>query len=204
MYCVRTFRDTKMGDVMRWGQIRNWLRGDAVDSPPVAVPLRLVSDNPKPPEPAPPTRGEWEHRLTFRHQDVDWVFIPYKSLEDFDRAVADHRTRIMDLQPAAVAAIPAPCLPPQDAARRFLSWLRTEDRCGEYTDAELKAAYAEHCTAVHVQPSSDAHMRNQLAKLGGVEKRLGKGSNRSRRERPTVWIISPSLAQAVEQRRLVA
>lgn len=193
-----------------WSQIRTWLRREKKRSapPPAAqAPLRLVSDNTAIPA---PSRGDWEHRMEFRHQGVDWVFIPYSTLEDFDAAVAAHRTRIMDLQPPAtpaISAIPSPCLPPQDAARRFLRWLRSEGRCGKYTDVQLRDAYAEHCTAMHIQPSAESQMRKHLWEIGrgnGVEKALGKGNNRSRRERPTVWIISPSLAQVVEQRRLAA
>lgn len=186
-----------------WGQIRAWIRREGEQRHRAEI-VHLVPEL-VPPVPERAQFRDWKLAMQYQHQSTDWVFIPYKTIEEFDAAVSLHRARIMDVSPSPLpAALPEPCLPPPEAARKFLDWLRKEGRCGSYSDAALKTAYAEHCAAMGLSPSSESHMRRNLATLGGVEKRLSKGSNRARRERPTVWIISPSLAEVVEAKRLAA
>lgn len=95
----------------------------------------------------------------------------------------------------------APQLPPAEAAKAFLTWLRVNAHTGEHTDAELRDLYAEHCTSANVAPSPEATMRKFLAQLGGVNKAMKEaGKNGAHRKRGTVWIIKPSLAKVVEMK----
>lgn len=130
------------------------------------------------------------------------TLVPYRTRAQFEAAVAACEAKLMAT--AKVSAMIGPALPAHESARLFLKWVRETDRCGRYTNETLRELYEAYCHEVRVIPSSDAHVRKHLAQLGGVSKALDNIQSGSRRERPTIWTIKPSLAAAVAPLRIAA
>lgn len=120
----------------------------------------------------------------------------YRTRSEFERAIALCEAALEPkMHPAPVLA---PQLPPAEAAKAFLTWLRTNAHTGEHTDAELRDLYAQHCIEANVVASPETTMRKFLAQLGGVTKVVKEaGKVGAHRKRGTVWIIKPSLAKVV-------
>lgn len=127
----------------------------------------------------------------------------YRTRREFEHAIALCTAALEPkMQPAQSLT---PQLPPAEAAKAFLVWLRANDHDGEHTDAALRELYAEHCAAERVSPSPEQTMRKFLSQLGGVNKAIKEaGTIGNHRKRGTVWIIKPSLAKVVEKKKAVA
>lgn len=196
-----------------WGSLSTRLRrGTAAiqpDPPPAAfVSLHLVpidpGDRPDLPfgiwpddaDTVPAWRIEVERKADLR----GLVIPPYRTRRQFEAAVEACAAALKEPAPRVILEP----LAPAEAARQFLSWLRTTSRTGRYTDETLSEIYREHCLAVGRAESSHAHMRNHLATFAGVEKGQEKVEGAPKRKRITIWTIKPSLAKIVEDRRLAA
>lgn len=131
------------------------------------------------------------------------TLVPYRTRAQFEAAVAACEAKLVST--LKVSAMIGPALPAHESARLFLKWVRETNRCGRYSNETLRELYEAYCHEVRVIPSSDAHVRKHLHKLGGVDKGLdNKQGPGIRRERPTIWTIKPSLAAAVAPMKMAA
>jgi hypothetical protein len=89
-------------------------------------------------------------------------------------------------------------LTPQDAAERFLAWLRATNHTGKFSGAELRALYRNHCLASGLAWSPENLMREALRDLPGVSKYSTYRKVKGQRVRPVVWEIGhePALRRA--------
>jgi hypothetical protein len=89
-------------------------------------------------------------------------------------------------------------LTPQDAADRFLAWLRATNHTGKFSGAELRALYRNHCLASGLAWSPENLMREALRDLPGVSKYSTYRKVKGQRVRPVVWEIGqePALRRA--------
>lgn len=138
-----------------------------------------------------------------RRFDLGIAALPYRTRREFERSCALCLAALE--APMSAPNLIAPQMPPAEAAKAFLSWLRNRGHTGEHTDAELRDLYTDYCTAVGVTPSPEPTLRKYLAQLGGVAKVMKEaGKVGNHRKRGTVWVIKPSLAKVIEDRRLAA
>ncbi len=98
---------------------------------------------------------------------------------------------------AAPTAIAVLSLSPDDAALRFVEHLRTIG-ADHYGDSDLDRIYAEHCSAIGVDPLHKSVLREAMKWVPGVMKRKIDTKNGSgKRHRPFVWDVhAPMLARA--------
>jgi len=83
-----------------------------------------------------------------------------------------------------------PALPPDLAARDFVTDLRVTGRIGRYTSDELTDAYLTHCAENRRAPTTENLVRRELKKLAGVTcEQIEAGKVHGRRQRIRVWII---------------
>lgn len=199
-----------------WGSLTARLRRGQVarpiPSPAAPARLRLVADNPQPIAPDLPV-GIWpedpdavpawiirgEERLRALGREPNTIC---RTRRDYERQVALCEAALMETT-RCVPMLSDPLSPP-DAAKAFLTWVRDQNRCGEYSDQALKDLYADHCQATRRPAIGDNHMRKHLLHLAGVSKGLSEERTSGRRQRPTVWKLGQSLATVVEQRRRAA
>jgi hypothetical protein len=89
-------------------------------------------------------------------------------------------------------------LTPQDAADRFLAWLRATNHTGKFSGGELRALYRNHCLASGLAWSPENLMREALRDLPGVSKYSTYRKVKGQRVRPVVWEIgeAPALRRA--------
>lgn len=196
-----------------WSQLRAWLRGSAhyLPPPPAApVALHLVANDPgdrgpdlpfgvwpDDPDTVPQWRIDVEHKAHLKGLDIPG----YRTRAEFDAAVAACESA---LSPTKATTVLMPPLDPPTAALQFLRWMQATNRTGRYTDERLASAYSEHCAAIGRAEASQSHMRKHLADLSGADKTQEPVPGAPKRKRITIWVISPSLKQVVEQRRLAA
>jgi len=93
-------------------------------------------------------------------------------------------------------------LPADEAALRFVDWIRLCGRCGPYNSQGLADLYREHCLAEDLVELPDNVLRPALRRLAGdvtVEQRktyhLRKGGDRHRRRNFT-WTVHPVAGDA--------
>lgn len=190
-------------------QLRTWLRRDADDPlPPPAAPvaLHLVANDsgpdlpfgiwPDDPDTVPQWRIDVERKAHLRGLDIPG----YRTRAEFESAVALCESALSTTKAKAVLLPP---LSPPDAAMQFLRWMQSTGRTGRYTDERLAEAYSEHCATIGRAEASQ-HMRKHLADLSGADKTQEPVPGAPKRKRITIWVISPSLKQVVDQRRLAA
>jgi hypothetical protein len=89
-------------------------------------------------------------------------------------------------------------LTPQDAADRFLAWLRATNHMGKFSGAQLRDLYRNHCLASGLNWSPENLMREALRDLPGVSKYSTYRKVKGHRVRPVVWDIGqePALRRA--------
>lgn len=89
-------------------------------------------------------------------------------------------------------------LTPQDAAERFLGWLRATNHMGKFSGAQLRDLYRNHCLASGLAWSPENLMREALRDLPGVSKYSTYRKVKGQRVRPVVWEIGepPALRRA--------
>ena len=89
-------------------------------------------------------------------------------------------------------------LTPQDAAERFLDWMRTTGHLGKFSGADLRSLYRNHCLASGLAWSPENLMREALRDLPGVSKYSTYRKVKGQRVRPVVWEIGqePALRRA--------
>lgn len=122
-------------------------------------------------------RELWADRLGIR--------LPgYRTRREYEAAVQLLEDAIPDVSTLVSAA-----LPPDDAAREFLGWLRDDDRVGEYTAAELSALYAEHCADTGREPANTDHVKAALATLPGVYREISDTKVSGKRVRAVRWVV---------------
>ena len=96
-----------------------------------------------------------------------------------------------------------PALPGNEAAKKFLHWLRANNHTGAILASDLSKLYAQHAAAIGHIETSDRALRSNLITLKGVSSRQVSLPSHKGRIRPVEWTITPA-ETAVSRERVAA
>jgi len=150
--------------------------------------------------------------------------LPYRTRNDFESHLKSAELTLMACQAAPMsvpivekistldeiedAMLPKvgmlkPALPGNEAAKRFLHWLRANNHVGAILASDLSKLYAQHAAAIGHIETSDRALRSNLITLKGVSSRQVSLPSHKGRIRPVEWTITPA-ETAVSRERVAA
>lgn len=146
------------------------------------------------------TRNDFESQLLKASQDLLACQAAPMSLPIVEK--------ISTLDEIEVAMLPTvgmlkPALPGNEAAKRFLHWLRANNHTGAILASDLSKLYAQHAAAIGHIETSDRALRSNLITLKGVSSRQVSLPSHKGRIRPVEWTITPA-ETAVSRERVAA
>lgn len=160
-------------------------------------------------DPAPLASPKWQHSAVDDDGNLIWPAnpdeVPAWRLEREEWArragvqLPSYRTkremyqgeeRIRERLSGLVCREPSPALSPDDAAARFLNWLRSSGSDLEFSAQELSNAYDAHCADQNITPTSVDMMKAALALLPGVHRETVDMRVDGRRRRCAKWVIT--------------
>ncbi len=96
-------------------------------------------------------------------------------------------------QPAVNFVRLKPALSADDAARRFVFWLRNTKHVGPYSDDELEALYSEHASSIGHYETASNRLRGAMRRIPGVLRQQpnGRSAATGKRARHVIWSIRP-------------
>jgi hypothetical protein len=104
------------------------------------------------------------------------------------------------LEDGRYAGLLRPQIHANDAAKQFVSWLRSVGETGEYSPQRVLALYAEFCELERQTPTPDNVLLGALKDVRGVRKLQAKGTTKDgKRHRPTRWVIEPTIHPDAEE-----
>lgn len=120
----------------------------------------------------------------------------YRTRREFEAAIGLCESAEEQRRNRARAGRLKPALPPARAAQAFVDAVRSQERAGQYTAAEIYAAYLDHCTGHGLTPLSEKALKSGLDSIPGVTVAQCEAKLHGRRHRPTIWTISAEVPRS--------
>lgn len=134
---------------------------------------------------------DWRIKYEQRAASIGMVLPPIRTLRQHLNAIAKCEAVILAREAASVSVL-LDALPGDEAAVRFLAWLRETDRVGTHNNETLSGFYADYCAGENRKPTAENTLRDALKRLPGVSKKQTPYYPAGRqRQRLTEWVIAP-------------